>query len=217
MASAGRGPRSAGAWGPWPKRQVSQASLEQGMPGPASLKPEPQGERGSRLDLCCLWVSLSSSLASKTPLQQRQLRTWALAIHLLPRPPQPQPRERPGNRSRNCSDGRHLSCHPSLEPESLCRGSRHFPRALALSKVEPCLGPGPLGPGAPLPAKRGRRIRWASDGTSHRVSPPKVPKVLVPVMGSRVLRAPGLSQDFLPASGASSWKHAVHSAHHRGL
>ena len=47
--------------------------------------------------------------------------------------------------SRNCLDGQHISCHPSLEPEPLCRGSRHFPRALALSRVEPCLGPGPFG------------------------------------------------------------------------
>ena len=49
--------------------QVSQASLERGMPSPTSLKPEPQGEGGPRFDLCCLWVSSSSSL-SKTPLQQ---------------------------------------------------------------------------------------------------------------------------------------------------
>lgn len=38
------------------------------------------------------------------------------------------------------------------------------------------------------------------------IASPKVPKVLVPVMGSGALRAPGLSQDFLLASGASSWK-----------
>lgn len=55
------------------------------------------------------------------------------------------------------------------------------------------------------------------EGSFHPVSFPKVPKVFMPVMGSGALRAPGLSQDFLLASGASSWKLATHSSHHRGL
>ena len=95
LASAGRAHAVQGPGAPGQSARLP-GQLGAGVPSPTSLKPEPQGERGSRLDLCCLWVSLSSSLSSKTALQQRQLRTWTLAIHCCQGPLSLSPGSGPG-------------------------------------------------------------------------------------------------------------------------